>query len=117
MPGFSQFALALAALLPCGCIIGTAADVATAPVRVASKTVDLATTSQSEADEKRGRELRESEKRLARLERLYARQLRQCRDGDHRACGDSSQTYAEMQLLKRAPQAPQPDPEGQAPEG
>ena len=37
-----------------GCI-GTLVDVATAPVKVVSKGVDLATTSQSERDEKRGR--------------------------------------------------------------
>jgi hypothetical protein len=41
-----------------GCIARAALDVATLPVKVASKTVDVLTTSQSEADEKRGRELR-----------------------------------------------------------
>jgi hypothetical protein len=42
-----------------GCIVGTVAktavDIATIPVKVASAGVDAATTSQAEADEKRGR--------------------------------------------------------------
>ena len=48
-----------------GCVVGTVAktavDVATLPVKVASAGVDAATTSQSEADEKRGRELRKQD--------------------------------------------------------
>ena len=43
-------ALPLAAVALQGCLAKTALDVATAPVRVGSKAVDLATTSQSEAD-------------------------------------------------------------------
>jgi hypothetical protein len=54
--------LILAALPLAGCVVGTAAkaavDVVTLPVKVASAGVDAATTSQKEADEKRGRELR-----------------------------------------------------------
>jgi hypothetical protein len=50
-----------------GCVVGTiaetAVDVAVIPVKVASAGVDAVTTSQSEADEKRGRELREAEAR------------------------------------------------------
>lgn len=46
-----------------GCIASVAKTVVTAPVKVASKTVDLATTSQSEADEKRGRDMRKAEKK------------------------------------------------------
>jgi hypothetical protein len=41
-----------------GCIAQTAVDLVTLPVKAASKTVDVLTTSQSEADEKRGRALR-----------------------------------------------------------
>ena len=44
----------LCGLMLSGCL-GTVADVVTAPVKVVSKGVDLATTSQSESDEKRGR--------------------------------------------------------------
>lgn len=50
-----------------GCVVGTiaatAVDVAVLPVKVASAGVDAVTTSQSEADEKRGRELRKAEAR------------------------------------------------------
>ena len=50
-----------------GCVVGTVArtavDVVTLPVKVASATVDAVTTSQSEADEKRGREMRKAEAR------------------------------------------------------
>ena len=56
----------LAIILTCpllgGCVVGTVAktavDVVTLPVRAASAGVDAVTTSQSEADEKRGREAR-----------------------------------------------------------
>ena len=70
-------ALPATAFLLSGCL-GTVADVVTAPVKVASKGVDLATTSQSEADEKRGRELRKREERLGKLERDYEKQLDEC---------------------------------------
>lgn len=90
--------LPLAALLLSGCL-GTVGDVVTAPVRVAAKGVDLATTSQSEADENRGRELRRQEERLATLERRYAKELQRCQDGNRRACDDASDTYAEMQQI------------------
>ena len=50
-----------------GCVVGTVAgaavDVVTLPVKVASAGVDAVTTSQSEADEKRGREMRKAEAR------------------------------------------------------
>jgi hypothetical protein len=53
--------IALPALLG-GCFVGTVAktavDVATIPVKVVSAGVDAATTSQAEADQKRGREAR-----------------------------------------------------------
>ena len=51
-----------------GCTIArTAVDVATLPLQVASAGVDAATTSQSEADEKRGRELRRQDEQRGRL--------------------------------------------------
>ncbi|MEX0342221.1 MAG: hypothetical protein AB3N06_06520 [Erythrobacter sp.] len=87
-----------AVMLP-GCLAKTVVDVATAPVRVVSKGVDLATTSQSEADEKRGREIRRREQRLAKLERDYEKQLDQCEDGNRRACDEARDTYAEMQQI------------------
>jgi hypothetical protein len=59
-----------------GCIAQTAVDIVTLPVKVASKTVDVLTTSQSEADEKRGREIRTREECTAREERRAHRQER-----------------------------------------
>lgn len=93
--------LLIAASLPLlgGCIASAAADIVTAPVRVAGKAVDLATTSQSEADEKRGREIRKREERLGKLEREYSRQREDCLDGDEDACEDARETYAEIEEL------------------
>jgi hypothetical protein len=82
-----------------GCLARTAVDVVTLPVRAASKGIDLATTSQSEADQKRGREVRQREERLGRLEREYARQMNSCQDGRRPACDSARATYAEMQML------------------
>jgi len=63
-----------------GCVVGTiagaAVDVATLPVKVASAGVDAVTTSESEADQKRGRELRLAEAR--------------CREGKPRPTDDCS---------------------------
>lgn len=103
--------LALVALttLP-GCIAKTAYNVATAPVRVAAKGVDLATTSQSEADEKRGREIRKREEQLGKLERRYGKQLEECNEGDSDACEEARATYAEIQkILPTIPVDPEED--------
>ena len=79
MRGLTLFLLPIAAFGLSGCLAKTAFDVATAPVRVASKAVDLATTSQSEADEKRGRELRKEEERRGREARQAAERCRKGR--------------------------------------
>lgn len=74
--------LALVMLLPLlgGCVVKTVAetavDVVTLPVRAASAGVDAVTTSQSEADEKRGRELRKADERRGREARLAAERCR-----------------------------------------
>jgi hypothetical protein len=69
-------------LLLSGCVVATVAeaavDVVTLPVKVVSKGVDAATTSQSEADEKRGREIRKAEDQAGKEAR--AREKR-CRKG------------------------------------
>ena len=54
------------ALMASGCLVRTAADVVTAPVRAGAQVVDWSTTSQDEADRNRGREIREEEERLGR---------------------------------------------------
>ena len=55
-----------------GCV-STVWNVATAPVRAGAQVVDWTTTSQSEADQKRGREIREAEEREGRLARRCGR--------------------------------------------
>ncbi|MEO5586493.1 MAG: hypothetical protein ABIQ81_02245 [Novosphingobium sp.] len=82
-----------------GCIARTASSLVTAPVRVASKGVDLATTSQSEADEKRGRDLRRREERRSELDRQYRRHSQQCDRGDETACRQADRAYDELQRL------------------
>ena len=70
----SLILVAAAVPLVSGCVVGTVAktavDIATIPVKVASAGVDAATTSQSERDEKRGRELRKEEERRGKELRL-----------------------------------------------
>ena len=59
-----------------GCVVGTVAktavSVATLPVKVVSAGVDAATTSQAEADEKRGREMRKQDEQRGREARAMA---------------------------------------------
>ena len=86
----------LAALVLSGCIAQTALDVVTLPVKVASKGVDLATTSQSEADQKRGREIRQREEQLGKLEREFDKLQGQCLRGDVRACHRQSSIKAQI---------------------
>jgi predicted Holliday junction resolvase-like endonuclease len=59
-----------------GCIAQTAASIVTLPVKVVSKTADVLTTSQSEADEKRGRAIRKQEEREAKERRRAEREAR-----------------------------------------
>ena len=61
------------ALLLSGCLARTAVDIVTLPVKVVSAGVDAATTSQAEADQRRGRQIREEEERLGRLARRCRR--------------------------------------------
>ena len=62
-----------------GCL-STAVDIVTLPVKAASAGVDAVTTSQSEADEKRGRELRKQEEREGREARRREREERKRRE-------------------------------------
>ena len=56
-------------LLLSACLAKTAVDVVTLPVRAASAGVDALTTSQAEADQRRGRQIREEEEREGRIAR------------------------------------------------
>lgn len=99
---FASVALAATVFLP-GCIARTAVEVAAAPVKVASKAVDLATTSQSEADEKRGRELRLREERLGRLDRRKRKLETRCAGGDVKACAERDRVQDEIETLQEQP--------------
>jgi hypothetical protein len=78
-----QLMLLMVAPALAGCVVAdvaeTAVDVAKIPVGVASAGVDAATTSQSEADEKRGRALRKADEERGRQARLMAERCRQGR--------------------------------------
>ena len=78
-------------LILSGCIVAsvaeTAVDVVTLPVKAVSAGVDAATTSQSEADEKRGRELRKAEEKAGREAR---QREKRCRDGKPLPADDCS---------------------------
>ena len=67
-----------------GCVVASVADaavdVATLPVKAVSAGVDAATTSQSEADQKRGRELRKAEEDAGKRDRLWAEQCRKAQE-------------------------------------
>ena len=69
------FALGLSACVTS--LVSTAVDVVTLPVKVVAKGVDLATTSQAEADQNRGAALRKAEEEAGKRQRLWDRQ---CRD-------------------------------------
>lgn len=73
---FLPVLLALPLLTACGTIASTAVDVVTLPVKAASAGVDALTTSQSEADQKRGRRMREAEERYGRALRDWDRDCR-----------------------------------------
>ena len=94
-------AAAIAPLLS-GCLAKAALDVATAPVKVAGKAADMATTSQSEADEKRGRAMRKREEQLGQLDRRYWELDSACRNGDDRACFERDQVSAQIDALRRS---------------
>lgn len=77
-----MIAAALSLLLS-GCLARAAVGVVTLPVKVASGTVDALTTSQSEADEKRGRAIRKREECIGKEQR---RAEREEREPDLRRC-------------------------------
>jgi hypothetical protein len=75
-----------ACLLLQGCVTSIVKDVVTAPVKIVSKTADVLTTSQSESDEKRGKEMRKKEERLGKLARDREKAVKKCDQGDGGAC-------------------------------
>ena len=59
-----------------GCVVHTAANVATFPVRATGWTYNRLTVSQAEADRNRGRRERKAEKREAKEQRKLTREQR-----------------------------------------
>lgn len=66
----------MSSLIVSGCLARTAVDIVTLPIKVASKAVDVATTSQAEADRNRGRELRKADERERKERKRAAREQR-----------------------------------------
>lgn len=97
-----MFAALLLAPLLGGCAVGAVAQVATAPFKVGAAAVDAVTTSQSEADEKRGRLLREREERIGKLMRKRDKVARGCPASDT-ACIKAREIDARIQEERARP--------------
>ncbi|HEY0112509.1 MAG TPA: hypothetical protein VGB59_05085 [Allosphingosinicella sp.] len=69
--------LPLLALSLEACVAQTALDIVTLPVKVASAGVDAVTTSQAEADRKRGRQIRRQEQCIGREDRRARKEGRE----------------------------------------
>ena len=83
-----NFLVALLPLALSGCVVTaakTAVDIVTLPVKVVAKGVDLATTSQSEADENRGRALRKAEEDFGKRMRAWEKQCKSI-EADGKTC-------------------------------
>ena len=78
-------------ILLSGCVVETVAktavDVVSIPVKIVSAGVDAATTSQSERDEKRGREIRKQEEAAGKQARLAEERCRKGRPLPTDDCG------------------------------
>ena len=68
-----------------GCLAKTAVDVVTLPVKAASAGIDAVTTSQKEADEKRGRQIRQHEECMGKEARKAEKEHR---EPDYSRCPD-----------------------------
>jgi uncharacterized protein YlxW (UPF0749 family) len=90
-------------LLLSGCVASVVKDVVTAPVKIVSKTADVLTTSQSETDEKRGRELRKREEALGKLARQRDRAREKCDDGNEEACTTAAQLNEQIEIEQDRP--------------
>jgi predicted Holliday junction resolvase-like endonuclease len=82
-------------LLTQGCVTSLVKDVVTAPIKVVSKSADILTTSQSEADEKRGRKMRQREEQIGKSDRKWRKLTEKCDEGDREACRDADAMAAD----------------------
>jgi hypothetical protein len=94
---------AAALLLLQGCVASVVTDVVTAPVKIVSKTADVLTTSQSESDEKRGRELRKREEALGKLARQRDKAREKCEDGSEEACAKAAELDEQIAVEQDRP--------------
>ena len=90
------------AVMLSGCV-SLVKDVVTAPVKIVSKTADVLTTSQSESDEKRGRELRKREEALGKLARQRDKAREKCEDGNEEACAKAAQLNEQIEIEQDRP--------------
>lgn len=86
-----------------GCVASVVKDVVTAPIKIVSKTADVITTSQSESDEKRGRELRKREEALGKLARQRDKAREKCEDGNQDACTKAAQLNEQIETEQDRP--------------
>lgn len=99
--------LSILSVVLSGCVAKSAFDLATAPVRAGARAMnttadvyDRVTVSDSERDQKRGREIRRREERYGKLSREYDKARRECSRGDDKACDDARSIYAEMDGMR-----------------
>ncbi len=92
-----------AALLLQGCVASVVKDVVTAPIKIVSKTADVMTTSQSESDEKRGRELRKREEALGKLARQRDKAREKCDDGNEESCAKAAELNEQIAAEQDSP--------------
>ncbi len=96
----TKFAYLALPLLLGGCVTSIVKDVVMLPVKVVSKTADVLTTSQSESDEKRGRDIRKREEQMGKLARKRDKARDDCADGDDKACAEYEALEAEIEAEK-----------------
>jgi len=96
------------AVLP-GCVAKSAFDLVTLPVRAGASAVnttagvyDRVTVSQSEQDQKRGRQIRQREERYGELSRDYDRAMRKCDRGNEDACDAAREIYGELNAMRKS---------------
>ncbi|WP_336973216.1 hypothetical protein [Sphingobium aromaticiconvertens] len=74
-------------ILP-ACVVRTAANIVTLPVRAGAQAVDWTTTSQEESDRNYGRQVREQEARDGKARKKADKERRkQCREAGYDNCG------------------------------
>ena len=100
MPRAIMLVVLLPAALLSGCVVKTVVSAASAPLRIAGKAADLATTSQSEADENRGRAMRHNDENLRKLQKAYRKALVNCNKGRGADCADAERISEQITKIQ-----------------